>query len=126
MLSLLLAAALAHDPRLVLVGTWEGESICTGVRPACHDEHAVYHIAIPEKRPNMVVMTMNKVVDGKEEVMGTLDYKVDAEAKNLTSELLNRDLHLLWSFRRTGDRMVGTLTQLGTGAVIRNIRLEKR
>jgi hypothetical protein len=33
-----------------LVGTWRGTSVCTAVRPACHDEIAVYHVA-PARRP---------------------------------------------------------------------------
>ena len=127
MLALLLAAALAtSDPRAVLVGTWEGESICTAVRPACRDEHAVYHISVPTKPANVVVMTMNKMVDGKEETMGTLNYRVDAEAKSLSSEFVNGDLHLLWTFTRSADRMVGTLEQLPDGQIIRNIRVKKR
>jgi hypothetical protein len=62
MLIALLALFAVTDARSVLYGAWAGESICTNVRPACHNEHAVYHIASSEK-PEMVVMTMNKVVD---------------------------------------------------------------
>jgi hypothetical protein len=65
MLIALLAFFAVTDAKSVLYGAWAGESRCTNVRPACHNEHAVYHIASSEK-PEMVVMTMNKVVDGKE------------------------------------------------------------
>jgi hypothetical protein len=111
----------ASDARSVLYGKWDGESICTNVRPACHDEHAVYHIASSDK-PDVVAMTMNKVVDGKEETMGTLEYHVDPAATTLTSEFRG----FVWTFDRTGGRMQGTLKQLPNGEVIRNIRIEKR
>jgi hypothetical protein len=121
MLIALIALFAAVDARSVLYGAWAGESICTPVRPACHDEHAVYHIAASDK-PDTILMTMNKVVDGKEEVMGTLEYHVDAAAKTLTSEYRGA----MWTFTRTGDRMQGTAKQLPNGEVIRNIRLRKR
>ena len=108
MLIALLALFAVTDARSVLYGAWAGESICTNVRPACHDEHAVYHIASSEK-PEMVVMTMNKVVDGK-------------TATTLTSEYHG----FVWTFTRSGTRMQGTARQLPNGEVIRNIRLEKR
>jgi hypothetical protein len=121
MLIALLALLAATDPRSILYGAWAGESICTNVRPACHDEHAVYHIAASEK-PDKVAMTMNKVVDGKEEEMGTLVYRVNPTATTLTSEYRG----FVWTFTRSGTRMQGTAKQLPNGAVIRNIRLEKR
>ena len=117
--------AISTDPRAVLVGTWDGESICTPVRPACHDEHAVYHITIPAK-PAVVDMLMNKVVDGKEVEMGTLEYKVNADATSLTSELTFHGNHMLWSFTRRGNAMRGTLKDVPSGAIIRNIRLKKQ
>jgi hypothetical protein len=123
MIALILAATLI-DPRMALVGTWTGESLCTPVRAACHDEHAVYHIVL-SKDPSEVKMTMNKLVDGKEVVMGTLDYQVDADATHLSCEFTYGDVHGLWSFTRSGDEMRGTLTVPPHEAVIRNIRLAK-
>ena len=123
---LLLLLATALDPRTVLVGTWDGKSLCTPVRPACHDEHAVYHVTIPDK-PGVVMMTMNKVVAGKEERMGDEDteYKVNADATSLISEYTFNGNHLRWSFTRKGDAMVGTLIDVPSGAVIRNINVSK-
>lgn len=120
--ALLLAALLG---RSVLVGTWVGDSICTGVRPACHDEHVVYHISIPDQQDRVTIL-MNKIVDGKEEEMGTLEFTVDPAAKTLTSEFEKNGLRCLWSFKRSGSRMRGTLTMPPHGAVIRNIRVVKR
>src|SRR4051794_265483 len=64
-----------------IFGTWRGTSICTPVRPACHDEIAVYHVSASSK-PETVAMMMNKVVDGQEvEMGGTLEYHVDYAAR---------------------------------------------
>ena len=120
----LVLAAMASDSRTPFVGTWTGESICTSVRPACRDERAAYHISIPDQ-PATVTVVMNKVVDGKEESMGTLLFHVDSEAKMLTSDFKRGDLHLLWTFTRAGSKMTGTLKQLPDGAIVRNIRLAR-
>src|SRR4051812_21819359 len=121
MQSLLIALlVIVADPRAVLTGTWSGESICTSVRPACHDERAVYHITISDK-PGVVDMLMNKVVAGKEVEMGTLEYKVNADATSLTSEQTFHGNHMLWSFTRRGNAMRGTLKEGPSGAIIRNI-----
>ena len=124
--ALIIAAMLAGDPRAILVGTWDGESICTPVRPACHDEHAVYHITIP-KKAGVVDMLMNKVVDGKEvEMGGAVEYIVNADATSLTSEYTYNGSHLRWSFTRAGNEMRGTLVNVPDGAVIRNIHVAKK
>lgn len=125
MLVLMLLFATAADPRAVLTGTWKGESICTSVRPACHNEIAVYHIAVPPK-PGVIDMVMNKVINGKEvEMGGKLEYKVNDDATKLSSDIHFNENHIRFSFTRSGNTMVGTLIDIPTGAVIRNLRLAK-
>lgn len=113
------------DPREPLVGVWTGDSICTAVRPACRDEKAAYHVVLSD-RADSVSMTMNKIVDGKEETMGTLVYQVDPDARTLRSEVDQNGLHTLWSFAWSGPAMRGTLKLLPSGDVVRNITLRKR
>ena len=110
-----------------LFGTWRGKSLCTPVRPACHDEIAVYHIA-PSRKTGKVAMTMNKVVDGQEvEMGGTLDYDVDYETRTLTYPMTARDgTRGEWRFTWSGKKMTGTLIQLPGREVIRNIALDKQ
>lgn len=109
-----------------LVGTWRGTSICTPIRPACRDEIAVYHIAASAD-PNMIAMTMNKVVNGEEvEMGGTLNYAIDYSARTLSHEILARDgTRALFGFTWSGTKMSGTLIQLPGREVVRNIQLEK-
>jgi hypothetical protein len=116
-------AAAATNP---LIGTWRGTSLCTPVRPACHDEIAVYHIA-PSAKPDTIAMTMNKVVDGKEvEMGGTVEYHVDYPARTLFYDMAARDgTRGEFRFTWTGKKMTGTLIQLPGREVVRNIKLEK-
>lgn len=111
-----------------LFGTWRGKSLCTPVRPACHDEIAVYHIA-PSRKTGKVAMTMNKVVDGQEvEMGGTLDYDVDYETRTLTCPMgpARDGTRGEWRFTWSGKKMTGTLIQLPGREVIRNIALDKQ
>ncbi len=120
---LLIAGRSATNP---LFGTWRGKSLCTPVRPACHDEISVCHIA-PSATPGHVAVTMNKVVDGKEvEMGGTVDFKVDYTAHTLVWQMTARDgtrgeVRFQWS----GNRMTGKFVQLPGNEVVRNITLTK-
>jgi hypothetical protein len=109
-----------------ILGTWRGTSICTPVRPACHDEIAVYHIA-PSPKTDTVAMTMNKVVNGEEvEMGGTVEYHVDEPTRTLTYEMAARDgTRGVFRFTWSENKMTGTLIQLPGGEVVRNITLEK-
>jgi hypothetical protein len=117
---LLLAAA---DPRQPLIGHWTGKSICTDVRPACHDEITSYWLKAG-KTADVVTIDAGKIVDGKDESMGTLDFKVDFAAHTLTNVMENRGERVIWSFTWSGTEMTGTLKS-SAGQVIRNIRLSK-
>ena len=117
---MILAAAILAQ---TILGTWTGTSKCTNVRPACHDEVALYRIAPAAK--SRVNMSMAKIVDGKEVVMGTLVYNVDSERQLLTSEFKSGDMHFLWTFHWEGTHMTGTLQQLPKKQIIRNITLER-
>lgn len=119
-------SARAADVRDELVGQWVGDSLCTPVRKACHDENASYRISKKEGAANVVVISMNKIVDGQEEVMGVDDFTVDAKKKTLTMDKVNRGATFRWLFAWKGQAMTGTLTEVANGAVIRNIRVNRK
>jgi hypothetical protein len=133
-LATLAAAVLLGSPALAaeakpldaLFGTWRGTSICTPVRPACHDEIAVYHVT-PSSKPDTVAMMMNKVVDGEEvEMGGIVEYRVDAKKRTLTYEFTARDGSVgVFIFTWSGKKMTGTLIEKPKREVVRNIALEK-
>lgn len=110
---------------VALTGAWDGTSLCTNLKalPACHDEHVVYHIT--QKSPKMIHLVANKIVDGKEEWMGDIDFDVNGD--HLTNEMTNRrGEKALWDFTVKDDRITGTLKLLPSGTVVRKIDVKKR
>jgi hypothetical protein len=72
-----------------------------------------------------VTMDMGKIVDGKDELMGTLDFQADFATRTLTSVSEAGGSRFTWSFSWSGTSMTGTLKS-SDGQVIRNIRLTKK
>ncbi len=101
-----------------LFGDWSGDSICQVKNSPCHDENVVYHISKGDG-PDLVVVNADKIVDGKAENMGTLDFKYDAKAKTLVSESYGH-----WVFYIKDNKMDGTLTK-ADGTLFRKISLTK-
>jgi len=118
---LFLAAA---DRRAPLLGHWTGTSICTAVRPACHDEIASYYLK-PGPSADVVTIDACKIVDGKDESMGVYDFQIDFAKQTLTCVLDRNNqrwpITLAWS----GDTITGTFKQ-PDGQVVRNVRLTKQ
>jgi hypothetical protein len=103
------AVAIAAEPMPPsVIGTWHGESICFGNRPACKNEEVVYRFeAVPGKK-GLVVLLADKIIDGKREIMGKLEFQYD-EAKSLLScEFTRGQTHGLWEFKITADTIEGS------------------
>jgi hypothetical protein len=79
----------AADPREAVLGTWKGTSLCTGALSACRDEIVVYHLTAGEKA-DIVTVNASKIVNGEEQEMGTIEFKVDFAAHRLTGEFGGR------------------------------------
>jgi hypothetical protein len=117
---LLSTVAQAADDESSIVGIWRGDSVCLQKNTACHDENAVYRIsAIPGKQ-GRVYVSGGKVVDGKEVVMGSGEWRFDANTRTLSSELPLGDIVLVVN----GDKMQGTFT-LHDKTVLRHITLKR-
>jgi len=118
---LFLAAA---DPRQPLLGHWTGTSVCTAIRPSCHNETASYWIK-PGPANDVVTIDAGKVVDGKDVSMGTTDFHADFATHVLSGfvEMNNQrwPITLAWS----GDTITGTYKQ-PDGQIVRNIRITKQ
>ena len=103
-----------------LVGVWRGDSLCVEKGAACHDEAAVYRIvAIPGKR-GFLLVTGGKVVDGKEIVMGSGEWRYDSGKRTLTGELPRGVITL----KLDGDKLEGGFL-LPDKTVLRRITLKK-
>ena len=106
-------AAVASDSGLA--GNWKGESICTIKDSPCHDEHVIYRVEEPDSTGKMKIQ-MDKVVDGKPELMGTVNCAFDKAASTVTCTTQRG----VWKFTVTGKKMEGTLV-LDDGRLYRRI-----
>jgi hypothetical protein len=88
-----------------LQGVWKGTSICQLKNSPCHDENVVYHISRNENGSFAVVM--NKVINNKEEEMGTLIFSYDSAHQILSS--VNEVQNSRWDFKVKGLKLEGTL-----------------
>ena len=112
--------ASATDDESKIAGTWRGDSVCVEKGTSCHDEIAVYRIAaIPGKRGYLAV-TASKVVDGREIVMGSGEWRYDSGIHTLTVELPRGVITL----KIDGDKIEGTFI-LPDKTVLRRITLKK-
>src|SRR3982751_814661 len=100
----------ASDSLSKVLGDWEGESVCVDKnRPACKNEHVVYHITRKEGEADTVMVAADKIVNGKPEEMGVLECKYDASKSTLTCEFTVNTTHGVFDFTIKGDEMEGTL-----------------
>jgi hypothetical protein len=123
-LAFLVLQGRAAEPRDALLGIWRGTSLCTGARPACRDEVVVMHVTAAEKA-DVVTVAMNKIVEGQELEMGTIDFTVDPAKQRMVGEFDNGRVASRWTFDWTKSEMKGTAVQLPSGTVIRNIALHR-
>jgi hypothetical protein len=87
-----------------LTGDWKGESICQVKNSSCHDESVIYHIAKGNEADRFII-SADKIIDGKPEDMGTLDFNYDKQNKTLVCTFKNGT----FKFVITGNKMKGTL-----------------
>jgi hypothetical protein len=107
-------------PDATVAGVWEGSSLCTVPSSPCHDEHVVYHFTADAKDSSKFSVDADKIVNGKEEFMGTLSCVYTAAKKELYCDSRGD-----WRFTIAGDKMVGTLT-LKDGTLYRKVNVGKK
>jgi hypothetical protein len=113
------------DERAKLVGDWAGESLCTGVRPACHDEKVVYHISKSTNGPDQFTIAADKIVNGKAEEMYVLDFKYDRAKNTLIHEFTSGNLQGQWEYTIKGNTMEGALILLPDKKITRRVKVTK-
>lgn len=120
------AAAWAAGPGRIL-GTWRGTSTCVKSPefPACHDEVVVYEVREAAPGGRAVTLDAYKIVDGERQPMGELEFTYDARLEAWTSELRTPRVHALWSFVVDGDAIAGTLVDLPSKHLIRNVAVRR-
>ena len=106
--------------RTDVLGTWKGNSVCMVKDSPCHDEINVYRVAEIDGKAGWLSVTGSKVVGNKKIVMGSGEWKYDAEKHVLEWE----GPHGTFRLTVQGDKMEGSLTDRG-GTVYRRIYLKK-
>jgi hypothetical protein len=91
-------------------GIWKGTSLCQIKNSPCHDEVVVYHISKDSTGRSYEVIA-NKIVDGKEDYMGTIPFTYDSKQKVFVS--IDSVRNARWEFKITGNAMKGTLMYKG-------------
>ena len=93
----------AGHPTSELVGRWTGRPICTKAdwNAACHDESALYDFK-EGVAPGRVLSKGSKIVNGKPEYMGDLDFAYDETAKAWVAEFSGPRVQSRWISRCTG------------------------
>jgi hypothetical protein len=108
----------AEDMRSRVAGVWRGHSECAVKNSPCHDEVNVYRFSKVATDSNKFSVTASKVVDGKEVVMGSSEWKYDEKKQVVECEKPSIQLEI------AGDKMEGAL-KLENGTVYRRIYLKK-
>ena len=117
LLSFCSAAAAQTGKPADVVGTWEGQSICTVQPSACHDEHVIYEIA--QAADHKLKMSADKVVNGERQNMGDLECTYDG--KTLSCPIPRGT----WVYEVSGTKMTGTL-KLSDGTVFRKVTAARK
>ena len=102
---LLITGIVYSQTNKALEGVWKGTSICQVKNSPCHDENVVYHISRNDNGSFAVIM--NKVINNKEEEMGTLIFSYDSAHQLLSS--VNVVQNSRWDFKVKGLKLEGTL-----------------
>jgi hypothetical protein len=119
--------AVPGHPTSELVGRWRGPSICTKAdwNAACHDEDAFYD-ASEGVAPGHVLLKGYKVIDGKPQYMGDLDFAFDASEKAWVAEFSGPHLQSRWIFEVSGNELHGQAVVLPSKQVSRTIHVTRQ
>lgn len=104
-------------PDAQIAGVWRGNSTCTIKDSPCHNEVNVYRITPIAGKPGWVSVIASKVIEGKEIVMGSSDWKYDGVKHTFESP------DGRFRFTRDGENLEGALMKDNT--VYRRIHLKR-
>ena len=102
----------------LLVGTWNGTSICQMKNSSCHDETVVYHIS-KKKGIDTFYIDGNRIVNVAEVGIVILHFVYNKKTNQLRS-----DEYGTWTFNIKGGKLEGTL--FVRGDLFRKIILYKQ
>lgn len=126
-LLLLAASAAFAAPAEEILGEWRGTSTCVKSPefPSCNDEVVVYEFRRGASGSEAVTLAAYKIVDGEKQLMGEMDFAYDAKQGAWTSEFRSARYHGLWTFVVRQEAITGTLVDLPSKRVVRNVAVRR-
>ena len=121
---LLLASATisaAQTSQETPIGRWKGESLCTVKPSPCHDETVVYEFAASPEKQDALVWKADKIVNGEQQNMGTLDCSFSTSTRTVTCDMPGKGV---WKLTVQGNSMAGTL-KLADGTLFRTVSVKR-
>jgi hypothetical protein len=129
MCAVLRAAEILAAPAPVgeILGEWHGTSTCVKSPefPSCHDEVVVYEFRKSAATGDAVTLAAFKIVDGEKQLMGEMDFSFDEKQRAWTSEFRTPRYHGLWTFFVKEGAITGTLVDLPSKHVVRNVSVRR-
>jgi hypothetical protein len=108
-----------------IVGTWTGESICVGNRPACRNEVVVYRFEPVAGKPTVVTLLADKISKGKRIPMYRLDFQYDESRRTLSCDFTQGRTRGTWEYKINGDLMQGTGIVTAGKSVARRVKVKR-
>ena len=111
-LTLVLALSLTGNKLMAqsFEGVWKGTSLCQVKNSPCHDENVVYYVSKDSSGKTFEV-NANKIINGKEDFMGTIVFTYDEKQNVYIS--IDKNADAKWEFIITGNAIKGTLIVKG-------------
>ena len=108
-----------------VVGTWTGESICVGHRPACKNEVVVYRFEPVAGNSTLLTLLADKIIKGKRIPMYRLDFQYDESRRTLSCDFTQGHTRGTWEYRIAGDSMEGTGVVMASKSVARSVKVKR-
>jgi hypothetical protein len=111
-----------------VVGDWTGDSKCQGTNTFCHDEVVLYRFTSIKTDAAKVHLAADKLVAGKWQLMGEMDFAIDAAKNTLTTEfpIPRTGGKGVLTFAVTGGTMDGVMMIYPENEVGRRIHVERK
>jgi hypothetical protein len=108
-----------------VVGTWTGESICVGNRPACKNEVVVYRFEPVAGNSTVLTLLADKIIKGKRIPMYKLDFQYDESKRTLSCDFTQGHTRGTWQYKVIGDSIEGTGIVMASKSVARSVKVKR-
>ena len=109
-----------------IVGSWRGTSLCVDKAnfPACKDEQVIYDVLPKGSRRDTVTVRADKIVNGKREFMGELEFSLLPDS-SWVAHYENPRVKSRFVIRVRDTHMTGFLMDEIAGQRVREVALDR-